>query len=524
MICDRLLQLDPLARGLTCVVLVLTNNQALSAAEYLRSATPFPISCETDVGIVGLDAACAGLLDILRLAIHPHDAFARIHLEMSPWQEVAGVMTGLGDENPWMSAAAMVRTQICQDGFARTLRNWIGQLRASCPDLPAYSIDRLQDLQTMATEFDLTGRRDIDEFIEQASVRVTRENSRAASIQVMTVFKAKGLEWDMVFATGFHDPKHGGVFENDAVAYDEERKVAWITRLPNKDLALCNPTIRAMDEERQRWRWRQNICLLYVTLTRAKCATCVVLLQPSETSKSKRLDTLMLEMLPDEEGPAMPIHSMGDMTVVSCRRHWHTGSENWFEAYPLQPSAAAEPLPPLEFPAPIPASPTPAVPVTRPAIFSLARHQARSLGTSIHAEFARVRWLSPGRENDVPESLRPFLRHRSVAGIFTEPAAPTRLWIEQPFDLIHQGSHLSGIFDRVHITVNAAGQPISAILYDFKSDQIEKDRDLAEIAAGYRSQMNFYVQALTSLLGLERKQISPQLVFLHHGRVMNMDG
>ena len=119
--------------------------------------------------------------------------------------------------------------------------------------------------------------------------------------------------------------------------------------------------------------------------------------------------------------------------------------------------------------------------------------------------------------------LRPFLRHRSVADIFNEPSAATRLWIEQPFDLILQGSHLSGIFDRVHITLNKEGHPRSAILYDFKSDQVEKGRDIAEITAGYHSQMHFYVQALTSLLGLERKQISSQLVFLHHGRIVNMD-
>ena len=523
LISDKLLNMDPLARGLTCVVLVLTNNQALAAAEYLRSATPFPVSCETDVGIIELDAACTGLLDVLRLAIHPADSFARLHLEMSPWQNVARAVTGLGDDNPWMAAPAMVRTQICHEGFARTLRTWIGHLRALCPELPAYSMDRLQDLLTMATEFDLTGRRDIDEFIEQANVQVTRQNSRAASIQVMTVFKAKGLEWDVVMATGFHDTKHGGVFDSDAVAYDEERNVAWITRLPTKDIALCNPTIRAMDEERQRWRWRQNICLLYVTLTRAKSATHVILIQPSDASKSKRLDTLMLEMLPDEDGEALPINGMGEIGLVSYRCHWHTGQEDWFESFPLVPAAQAEPLVIAKFSTPEPAPKTPPAPITRPSIFSLARHQARTLGTSIHAEIAQIRWLRPGRENEVSDVLLPFLRHRSVAAIFTEPAVATRLWLEQPFDLIRQGVHLSGIFDRVHITLNNEGRPTSAILYDFKSDQIEKGRDFTEIAAGYRSQINLYVQALTSLLGLERKDISSHLVFLHHGRIVNMD-
>ena len=523
LISEKLLRMDPLARGLTCVVLVLTNKQALTAAEYLRDATPFPVSCETDVGIVGLDAACAGLLDALRLAVHPADSFARRHLEMSPWQDVARAITGSEDQNPWLSAAGMLRAQIYREGFGMTLRNWIFHLRATCPELPSYSIDRLQDLLTMATEFDLTGRRDIDEFIEQANVQMTRENSRSASIQVMTVYKAKGLEWDVVIATGFHESKHGGVFDSDAVAYDEDRKVAWITRLPTKELALCNPTIRAMDDERQRWRWRQNICLLYVTLTRAKSATHVVLLQPSETSKSKRLDTLMLEMLPEEEGEARPIAGMGEIGSVSYRQHWHTGQEEWIEAYPLRQGVDAVPVPLVKIPAPGPVSQIPAAAVTRPAIFSFARQQALTLGTSIHAEIARIRWLSPGREKEVPEVLLPFLRHRSVADIFTEPAVATRLWIEQPFDLIHQGVHLSGIFDRVHISLNNEGQPTSAILYDFKSDQIEKDGDPAEIAAGYRPQLNFYVQALIKLLGLERKQISSHLVFLHHGSLVDMD-
>ena len=516
LICEKVCEMNPLARGLTCVVLVLTNDQAQEVTDYLRANTSFQVTCETDVSVVEQDAACAGLLQLLHLAVHPGDAYARCHLEMSPWLEVARVLTAVGD-SPWPLASARVRAQLAQEGFAATLNTWIHQLGVVFPELPAYSRERLRDLIAFATEHDLTGRRDVDEFLLLAKSQTTRESSRANSIQVMTAFKAKGLEWDIVFATGFQSRTHGGVFENPLIAYDAERHISWITQVPRKDLALCNPTIREAEAVRQCWRWRQNICILYVILTRAVHATHVILHQPSEKSDSKRIDTLLLEMLPPPTKAATP---------GATQELWQHGNPQWYLLHDVLPSAPQTPV--SSTPAATTAVSTPRITPTAAhqvtVHFSTARHRALRAGTALHEQLAHIEWLQPGQEPQLPEPLRTYLRQPEIAKLFQPPTSPTRLWREQAFDVTREGQRLSGVFDRVQVSLDPSSQqPTGAILYDFKTDQISTSAELARLVKTYRPQLDHYRHALTQLLGLPAENISTRLVFLRTARIVPCD-
>ena len=51
-----------------------------------------------------------------------------------------------------------------------------------------------------------------------------------------------------------------------------------------------------------------------------------------------------------------------------------------------------------------------------------------------------------------------FLRTNTAARLFTRPARPCSLWREKAFDVVLEGQWISGIFDRVVIYRNEAGQ------------------------------------------------------------------
>jgi ATP-dependent helicase/nuclease subunit A len=90
---------------------------------------------------------------------------------------------------------------------------------------------------------------------------------------------------------------------------------------------------------------------------------------------------------------------------------------------------------------------------------------------------------------------------------FAKPADEAQAWRERPFDLIHEGSWISGVFDRVVV------QRDSVQLIDFKTDEVPNEEALAEKVAGYRPQIILYRQALVRLTGLKLEQIESALLF-----------
>lgn len=525
-IAERILEIQPLRRGLTCAVLVLTNTQALEVAEYLREATGCSVACETDASVTDSDAACMGLLDLLRLAAHPGNSFARRHLEMSPWKSVAVRLLGV-EADAIAKAAIWIGEELSRGGVAAVVRTWVESLSEVVPELPDYSRERLNDLTSLALDFDAEGTRDLDEYITLAEEKTMRESVSADSIQVLTAFKAKGLEWDIVFVAGLDSQKMAGGFESSAVSYTAERKIEWITRIPIKDLALLNPAMRTLDAHRRAWRWRQNLCLLYVILTRAKRSSHVVLKARPERSDSLRLDTLILDLLGDAS--VEPV----EMASFEVERVWCHGEQDWFMQHPLSAEVADEagetnPTPSASV------DMAPRIPKSRPSAsivemdFSLERQRSLRWGDAVHAVLARIlRMKNPDEawwrgltsalptdiQHDVVRQLRWSLEQPAIAQLFEPPKSPrVELWLERPFDLVLGGQHVSGVFDRVEVHRGKNGAAMEARIYDFKTDKVCE-------SIVYRNQLKQYARAVSLLLDLPDEKISASLVWVATGKV-----
>jgi ATP-dependent helicase/nuclease subunit A len=226
---------------------------------------------------------------------------------------------------------------------------------------------------------------------------------------------------------------------------------------------------------------------------------------------------------------------------------WQTGDAQWFATAPgatlraPETAAVSRPLGELlrEF-QPLAKRVTPSgeedFQVKGSMLFSAGREPGRRLGNLVHELLALVewwdatsnmaelelRWQSSGLlrgeaiETTALAMVRGVLQSAAAKFAFAMPAADAQAWRERPFDLIHQGSWISGVFDRVVV------QRDSVRLIDFKTDEVANEESLAEKVAGYRPQILLYRQALVRLTGLKLEQIESALLFTRNCRLVDV--
>ena len=176
--------------------------------------------------------------------------------------------------------------------------------------------------------------------------------------------------------------------------------------------------------------------------------------------------------------------------------------------------------------------------------FSPGRSAGRELGSLVHAMFEQVEWLPdnvkqatsqpPDSTFEPPlqalwkaqqldqreafpkaeEQVLRTLRSEACRSAFARPDAHSTLWRERPFDLVlEDGGWLSGVFDRVIIERDAAGQVQRVRIIDFKTDDAPSAEALAEKVASYRPQLELYREAAAKLTGVPIAQVHATLVF-----------
>jgi ATP-dependent exoDNAse (exonuclease V) beta subunit len=480
-------EVEPLARGLDCAILVRTNDELARYVGILKKAG-IPAAAEGKVNPCLATPAGISLLSLIRFIASPADLVSRDHALASPWRHVIG---------PDIAAFTATARLGARFGFAPVVRGWI-QKAITAGIITPHELDAFADT---ATGFDATrgGAGDWAGLVRAIDHRTLEENETPGAIRVMTVHQAKGLGVDVVIL-----PELGGQamsdFRDDArisLHRDEHGVVQWGLALPRKEFCEADPVLQSAREEIRARQSYESLCVLYVAMTRAKKALyCVTAAGRNVKHAGKWLEN----------------------TFPGETDHREVGNPKWFNEHPpvdIQPPAAFEailsPSPQVSGFSPR-ASSAPSRRKPRKLESIITNREGREFGSAVHRLLAAIDWFDAASPPEIPgddfaaQTVRHFLATPDAIKVFTRPAAEFVLWRERTYDVEIGGEIETGTFDRVFVTLKK-GQPVEARIYDFKTERADAGLD-----AKYHDQLESYRTAAAKLLGLDLSQVSASAI------------
>ena len=540
-------EIEPWSHGLTAAVLVRSNRAGAELAERLR-ACGVPAVWQGDRAIVD-NPVVSAILALLRVAEHPGDVLAWQHVLMTP----LGDCLGSGGRRPSRSAVARaVLHSIHTRGFAETIEHWVTKL-AERVRLDPFTTGRTEQMLAAAALFDAQANRSALDFSLFVESYTASDTPAAETVRVMTIHRSKGLGFDVVvlpLERGRSGLTTLTVKEVEVDMAEDLQAPRWILQMPPKEIALTDPVLRARLEARMHQTCFEELCILYVAMTRAKRGLYVVLPPVAKSSKALHVHTLLRQALAESQDQAGAAVA-GGVACLAC-----FGEPGWFEASDAvgqeegvegdattgpehgvaHPDGPRRVRPPRRLPSQHDDSDFAAG-----SLFAEQTRRGRELGTAVHGLLEQIRWLEDPpfdtavlrwRERYAPSrrlteeacaAVRTALGDGDIRALLTPSRdAHVSLWREKSFELLLDGEWLSGTFDRVVIRRQPDGKPGAATIIDYKSDRVVADEELASAVGHYRPQLALYRRALSKLLGLPAECIDTVLVFTHCARVVRL--
>lgn len=536
---DILRECRPWDKGRSAAVLVRTNDQGKRLVEYLRGQG-LSVAFEGSFRLLDHPVTSA-FRSLVKLAEHPGDTFAWQHVGMTP----LAAHIGQGVRPPAELVVRLLNT-IHTHGFESLIATW-GELIAA--QLDAYSRKSMDDLVGAAREFDAVGSRNCLDFISFLESYEVADAAAACAVQVMTVHKAKGLEFDMVVLPeldrggGIQSSGSGGLFLKRSASVS--RRPEWVLEMPRKDVAATDSTLAAVLDDAALDEAYEELCTLYVALTRAKHAVYVVMTEPPASRSTVYPSTVIRTGLPPDGGTPVSVGASQPTLLYG------TGDPMWHAALD-----AAAPVPPVVTDVRLEAggsrkrferrTPSGEEDIGQRAgqLFSLRAESAAGLGTAVHQLFAEVEWWSPDMDplavalnaesrievadpmlaEQARDEFVRAMRMNSIQAALARPDPAAVVWRERRFEVILDRTWVSGCFDRVVFEPAADGEWKAATIVDFKTSQIETAEARERALRMYRPQLAVYRQVLTSMVALPAHAVRLLLVFTKTGDVADVTG
>lgn len=496
------------------------------------------------------DPAVNVVLAALTMADHPGDSAAAFAVLHSPLAEVVGLKSL--DERHVAAIARHIRDMLATRGYAPLLADWTTKLAGTCD---RRNLMRLTQLVDLADAYDPLATLRPTQFVDHVHATGVEEPA-PAPVRVMTVHKAKGLEFDIVVLSELS--RYMGKLGTDAVFIhrpEPTEPIDAVFRATRENVAKLCPRLREARQQSIARRVADDLCGLYVAMTRPRHALHMIIPPLKATLKGE-----------------ISIRGWSNSTYATLlRRSLSTlgesesfeGNETLFEAGDPLWHESAGGAQPASVPA---AAPTPfalnlappgntsrrTLRMTSPSslesagrvkvadLLSLSPSRARKRGSVIHGWFELVEWIEDGQPDDgtlrqhalqnqqvegdeVETMLADFkamlARPGVVAALRRPTLAPGRtldIWRERLF-AAKVGDEISrGQFDRVVIQ-RKGDNILQATLIDFKTDRPTESGFDAAIEQ-YKPQMQAYRTALCVLLGVEPNAVGTSLLFVETGQ------
>lgn len=539
-------QVDPLSRGCSAAALVRTNEQGRRLTAYLRRAG-VPVRFVGKFGILDtpLNAALASLV---KIAEHPGDRYAWLHLQMTPLRHALPAT-----ETPPSSLVKRLLTTMIEQGVAGLLREWTEK---SDLMITGFERTRLKSLLNAACEFDAQGGGAVIDFINYLAEYQVEDPAALKTVQVMTIHQAKGLQFDLVLLPCLD--RNQGIdrvgLSGLHIARSEEagRYPRWVLDLPRREVAMTDPVLTGVLDDIRVERAYEELCNLYVAMTRAKYGLYVFRTEPGPSSQAVYPSSVVVAGI--GENPTVKYLKLGP---VESREIYANGDPAWFDQF--SPPAEEPPAKPLEFafnmePGLVAGrrryrretpSGSEELQTGRAAwLFNRQTGRFAQFGIALHAFVSRIKWYhaeldltaifeSVMRELELDrhiarqafEQLTMALARPAVQQALARPRGQEgeifEAWLERRFELVLQETWISGCFDRVVVKYGSDRMARQAVITDFKTSVVDSRQDLERALRGYKPQLAVYRQALARILALDQRMIKTQLIFTRGGEVVN---
>ncbi|MGQ9661817.1 MAG: UvrD-helicase domain-containing protein, partial [Kiritimatiellia bacterium] len=536
-------EIAPIERGLSTAILVRDNRTGKEIVNTLRrECLDLAVTHEGPAAIVD-NPVVQALYSLIKLGAHPADLLAWRHLQMTP----------LGSEfrNRQLSreeVSLLVLRLIHERGF-RSVVEEFGQRLAAWQPLDEFGWQRLADLRNAASDFDLTGNRNADDFLRFLEGCEIREVAAANSVRVMTIHQAKGLGFDVVILPSF-EVRAGAGHAQPLVCYDPVTQVPrWILKMPPREIAQADPTLARVLRRQEADEKFEELCVLYVAMTRAKRALYVVGRSSPRNEKFSADRFLKKRLVPEEDWEGRRIR----IAECECLCLYEHGNPRWYEAIPKAREGRSEPTVTPELSQfRQRASRRKELMLVRPAeqevslrsaswLFETERQKAIAYGNAIHSLFRRVEWIEnldlegviadwrqEWRSADeeliraVSAEFRNAVAAAEVRAALGQPTKEAELWREQAFEVVIGHTLVSGVFDRVTILRDALGEVVGVEVLDYKSDRVRDEADLRALVEQYRPQLELYGRAVSRILGISPRRVHAAILFTGLGQVVRL--